>query len=55
MRTATGRNKEELEWDSWEVRDLKGQKATIEIVDLATGPWGHINIDDVIFTDDLQP
>jgi uncharacterized protein (DUF608 family) len=52
MRTATGKNLEKLEWDSWEVRELQGRKAAIEIVDRETGGWGHINIDDIQFADE---
>lgn len=51
VRTATGKDNERLEWDYWQVSDLKGQKAQIEIVDQATGGWGHINIDDITFAD----
>jgi hypothetical protein len=35
------------------VKAIKGQKATIKIVDLLTRPWGHINIDDIPFSDEL--
>ncbi|HVS35264.1 MAG TPA: serine/threonine-protein kinase [Gemmataceae bacterium] len=55
LRVATGRNAEKLEWENWDVRDLKGQKATIEIVDQSSAYWGHINIDDVTFTDEPPP
>jgi uncharacterized protein (DUF608 family) len=55
VRTATGKNLEKLEWDFWDVSRLKGQKARIEIVDRATGGWGHINIDDIRFGDTPPP
>jgi hypothetical protein len=53
VRTATGPNRkpggtERLDPYSWEVRDLRGKKARIEIVDKATGGWGHINIDHIV-------
>src|SRR5580704_5230754 len=51
IRTATGKDNERLEWDFWEVSEHLGQTATIEIVDRATGGWGHINIDDIRFAD----
>ncbi|MBN2449738.1 MAG: hypothetical protein JXR77_05075 [Lentisphaeria bacterium] len=52
VRTATGRNRETLEWHVWDVRDLEGQPVQLEIVDDATGGWGHINIDQIEMTDD---
>jgi uncharacterized protein (DUF608 family) len=51
VRTATGKNNEKLESDWWEVGELKGKKAHIEIVDQEKGGWGHINIDDIQFSD----
>src|SRR5260370_29816961 len=60
-RTATGKNNEKLQADWWEVSELKGKKAKIEIVDQEKGGWGHINIDDIEFADappkeaNLQP
>ncbi|MCX8038083.1 MAG: non-lysosomal glucosylceramidase [Candidatus Sumerlaeia bacterium] len=51
VRTATGRDLEQLEWKTWDVRPLMNQTARIEIVDAASGPWGHINIDQIVFTE----
>jgi non-lysosomal glucosylceramidase len=51
VRTATGKDKERLLWDFWDVGDLVGHEVQIQIVDHATGGWGHINIDDVGFAD----
>src|SRR5262249_44423454 len=53
VRTATGPNdrpggSERLDWHTWEVTDLAGKKAVIQIVDNHTGGWGHINIDHII-------
>lgn len=50
-RTAVGRDNEKLEWRYWDVRDLAGKEARIEIVDRASGPWGHINIDQIELAD----
>ena len=51
VRTATGKNQEALEPASWDVADLKGKEAMIEIVDHRSDGWGHINIDQIIFSD----
>lgn len=56
VRTATGPNtepggSEALVTASWEVREFKGQTAVIEIVDAATGSWGHINVDQIMQSD----
>jgi uncharacterized protein (DUF608 family) len=47
VRSATGTQKERLRAYNWSVRDLAGRKARIEIVDAESGPWGHINIDQI--------
>jgi len=51
VRTATGQNKEQLAWQTWNVKDLAGKSATIEIVDAASGPWGHVNVDQIELRD----
>jgi len=56
VRTATGPNverggSEELSLASWDVASFAGKTARIEIVDQATGAWGHINVDQIVFTD----
>ena len=50
VRTATGPNDkpggtERLDGHSWDVGDLAGKTARLQIVDKHTGGWGHINID----------
>jgi fructan beta-fructosidase len=45
VRTQTGRENEKLDWASWDVSNLKNEKAIIQIVDSATGGWGHISAD----------
>jgi len=56
VRTATGPNTEEggsqaLEWHSWDVNDLRGRKARIQIVDDREGLWGHIAVDFIYQSD----
>ncbi len=51
VRKSTGLNDDLLNWKNWDVSSLIGQTAHIEIVDSATGSWGHINIDHIIQSD----
>jgi non-lysosomal glucosylceramidase len=51
VRTATGKNNEKLEPHYWDVAELEGRQARIEIVDAESGPWGHINIDQIELRD----
>ena len=51
VRAATGVNNERLQPHNWDVRDLSGEMARIEIVDDASGGWGHINCDQIEFRD----
>src|SRR5262249_31794976 len=46
VRTATGPNdkpggSEQLDWQEWDVKELTGKQVVLEIVDEATGGWGH--------------
>lgn len=56
VRTATGPNDrpggtEALEAAGWDVTDLAGKTAVIQIVDQEQGGWGHINVDHILQTD----
>jgi len=51
VRSESGKDNERLEPALWDVRDLKGRSAHIEIVDESAGGWGHINVDNIIFAD----
>jgi len=50
VRSATGRNQEQLAPHVWSVREFKGKTGRLEIVDRHSGPWGHINVDYIRFT-----
>ncbi len=52
VRTATGQDNERLEWKSWNVKALKGQRAELQIVDHASGGWGHLNVDHIVLADE---
>ena len=49
--TASGEDNERLAWRSWDVNDFIGKQAKIQIVDKATGGWGHINVDQIMLAD----
>jgi len=51
VHTATGKNQEDLLPVSWDVAALKGKQAAIEIVDKSSEGWGHINVDQILFSD----
>jgi fructan beta-fructosidase len=55
VRSATGPNDrpsggEMLAPESWEVDKFAGQTAVLQIIDNATGGWGHINVDHLVQT-----
>lgn len=50
-RTATGRNTLQLRKESFDVKELIGERAYLEIVDQETGGWGHVSIDQISFSD----
>jgi sucrose-6-phosphate hydrolase SacC (GH32 family) len=51
IHTATGANDEHLDWCTWDVKQLLGKKASLQIVDRVSDQWGHINVDQIIQTD----
>jgi fructan beta-fructosidase len=51
-RTTTGPNSERLDWAAWNVRDLVGATAQIQLVDRNTGGWGHLLADHFTFADE---
>ena len=51
VRTATGKNVETLECQNWNLKELAGKQAHLEIVDRASGGWGHINVDQIELRD----
>ena len=60
VRNATGPNdkpggSETLAPEFWDVSEFAGKLAIIQIVDNATGGWGHINVDQIVQTDRKPP
>lgn len=55
-RSATGPNvdpggSERLQAAQWDVSEFVGKHSVLEIVDDATGGWGHINVDQIVQSD----
>ena len=50
VRTETGSNNEKLEPKNWDVREYKGKKAYFQVIDSVSKGWGHINVDNIRFT-----
>ncbi|MDB6170861.1 MAG: hypothetical protein JWL59_172 [Chthoniobacteraceae bacterium] len=51
VRSATGWKSDRLVSVSWEVSRFMGRAAQVQIMDEASGDWGHINVDQIIQTD----
>jgi sucrose-6-phosphate hydrolase SacC (GH32 family) len=54
LHSATGWNSDRLVPVSWDVSALAGRMAQVQLVDEASGDWGHINVDYIIQTDNPQ-
>jgi fructan beta-fructosidase len=51
VKSATGWRSNRLVPASWDVSRFLGQNAQMQIVDEASGDWGHINVDQIVQTD----
>jgi sucrose-6-phosphate hydrolase SacC (GH32 family) len=51
VRSATGRNTDRLAPGSWDVSAFAGKTAKIEVIDQASGTWGHVNVARIVQTD----
>ena len=56
VRTATGPNtqpggSEHLQAAQWDVSDLADKEVVLQIVDDATGGWGHVSVDQIVQSD----
>jgi len=49
--SATGRNNNRMNPDSFTVTQWEGKQAQIRIVDKETGGWGNIGVDHIVFSD----
>jgi len=60
VRTSIGPNTKEggsevLSQASWDISGIQGKTAQLQIVDHATGGWGHINVDQIVQSDQPVP
>jgi len=46
-KVATGNDSERMEEVKWNVASHVGQSGMIVLVDAETGPWGHLNVDEI--------
>ena len=53
VRAASGKNDERLTAEIWDVRELAGKQAHFEIVDEQKGGWGHVNVDQIVLSDEV--
>ncbi|WP_228479458.1 glycoside hydrolase family 32 protein [Microbacterium atlanticum] len=51
VRTATGDDSGRLRPVQWDVREFAGRTAQFQILDDATGEWGHLMVDQVVLSD----
>ena len=50
VRSATGKRSDAMAWSSWDVAELAGKQAHIEILDASSRGWGHIDVDHIEFS-----
>jgi uncharacterized protein (DUF608 family) len=50
VRSATGKQADAMTWAGWNVAPLVGKQAHIEILDASSRPWGHIDVDHIVFS-----
>jgi fructan beta-fructosidase len=52
----TGNHSSHMEWKSWDLRELRGKDAVIEIFDEESGnDWGHITVDQIVLGKGPRP
>ncbi len=49
--SATGRDANTMQAAGWDVARFQGKTARLRIADRATGPWGNVGVDQIVFTD----
>ncbi len=49
--STTGENNNRMRVRTWDVRAWAGRTARLKLVDAESGPWGHVGLDEVVFSD----
>ncbi len=52
VHSAHGQDTEKLAWTTFDLADLRGRRAKVQIVDRHTGPWGHLLADHFLLSDE---
>lgn len=52
--STTGQDTEALRQATWDLEKFRGKEAKIQILDIATGGWGHINIDSITLSNSAK-
>ena len=55
VRSATGRDSDSMEWVNWDVAEFAGKTGQLVIEDTCTGGWGHIEVDQIVFSSVSMP
>jgi hypothetical protein len=55
VRVASGKNRERLEPQAWDVAEFAGRKARLRLVDAHRGGWGHVNADHFVLSREGVP
>ncbi|KAK9246147.1 glycosyl hydrolase [Lipomyces tetrasporus] len=50
VHSQTGANSENMVWRSWNVAGWLGKQAYLTITDFNPNPWGHLHVDEIIFS-----
>ncbi len=56
VRSTTGDNSENLKWVVWDLsgESIQGATGRVEIADLTSGGWGHICVDQLVLSDNIE-
>ncbi|MCC6676733.1 MAG: hypothetical protein IT436_06275 [Phycisphaerales bacterium] len=51
VRSVTGKNSNRMRIENIDVREFAGRRARVQVVDGATGGWGQVGVDEIVFCD----